>query len=101
MASDNARGKVSVHELRALSVAARQPDTVCVEHFLGKVRSAVRIAATRGDYATVYTIPLIEGGMALYDPVDMARKVGVAILKDDKKLRVSVLRNTLRVSWHP
>ena len=98
-AGSQGAGKVSVHELRALSVAARQPDVVTVEHFLKRLRAALRFAAKRGDYTCSFTIPLIEGGLPLFDPADMAVKVGSALLLEDRRLKVTTSRNVIRVSW--
>jgi len=96
---DDTRRKVSVHELRTLSTQARQPQRLTIEHFLRKVRFAMRTAASRGDVDCRYTLPLIELGIPLYDPAKTARQVAEALKQEDRKLIVSVSANVVYVSW--
>jgi len=95
----DSKKRVSVAELRQLSVQARQPETLTVEHFLKKLRFAMRTAATRGDYSVMYTVPMIELGHALYDPGKIAARLARAVASEDKKLRVSTAGPIVRVSW--
>ena len=70
-----------------------------IEHFLRKVRFAMRTAASRGDVDCRYTLPLIELGIPLYDPAKTARQVAEALKQEDRKLIVSVSANVVYVSW--